>query len=202
MLKELFEGHFYGTFHQLGERVLLLDEKTEKGDFSLLDDKSCRDCHYICEENITSREQLRVSAEQTVNVISIDQVFSYVEEDLGERCDYMFDNHQAIVLVEMTCSSSGYVKDKRQKAKRQLYNTLCVLFTSPLVKEHIEKHVIRYVVFSWKETFAPDLEEDIVERNMADMTIMTDVIYSPDNELKFDFGFKLREIRYPDALVL
>jgi hypothetical protein len=58
------------------------------------------------------------------------------------------------------------------------------------------------VVFSWKETFAPDLKEDIVERNMADMTIMTDVIYSPDNELKFDFGFKLREIRYPDTLVL
>ena len=34
------------------------------------------------------------------------------------------------------------------------------------------------------------------------MTILADAVYSPDNESKFDFGFKLKEIRYPSILSL
>ena len=41
---------------------------------------------------------------------------------------------------------------------------------------------------------------DDIESSMKGMTVLNDVIYSPDNESKFDFGFKLREIRYPDLL--
>ena len=43
---------------------------------------------------------------------------------------------------------------------------------------------------------------DVVIRNMMGMTVMADEVYSPDNESKFDFGFKLKEIRYPHALVM
>lgn len=202
MLKELFEGHFYGTFPLAGDKLLLLDEATGEGDFFLSDTQACRDCHYVCHDDVAQREQLKVHSSHLVYYISIGQVFSYVREDVGETCDYMLENDQATVLVEMTCSTSGYVKDKRQKARRQLYNTLCRLFTSPIIREHIENHDSRCVVFSWKETFPPDCEQDPVERNMSDMTIMTNMVYSPDNELKFEFGFKLREIRYPDVFVL
>lgn len=31
---------------------------------------------------------------------------------------------------------------------------------------------------------------------------MADEVYSPDNESKFGFCFKLKEIRYPHALVM
>ena len=39
MLKELFEGHFYGTFPKVQNRVLNLTEYVQNGTFSLLDPK-------------------------------------------------------------------------------------------------------------------------------------------------------------------
>lgn len=201
MLKELFEGHFYGTFPKSDGKLLQLDERVESGDFSLLDLKACRECHYFCSDVVAEREQLKLHSDIPVSIINIDQVFSFTQEEVGEICDFMLDNNQTVALVEMTCSTSGYVKDKRQKARRQLYNTLCLLFANPIVREHIEKYFSRYVVLSWKETFPKGLAEDVAERNMADMTIMTDFIYSPYNESRFDFDFKLREMRYPDVLI-
>ena len=202
MLKELFEGHFYGTFPKTDDRLLELYERFTKGDFSILDTQACCDCINVCSDDVASREQLKIHSDGSVSIISIEQVFDFVKEEMGERCDYMLESDRAVALVEMTCSTSSNVKDKRQKAKRQLYNTLCKLFSSHVIKLHIEKHASRYVVFSWKETFSSDKEDDIVERNMADMTIMSDVVYSPFNELQFEFGFKLREIRFPDVLCL
>lgn len=202
MLKELFEGHFYGTFPKVPGKTLSLNEVTKEGDFVLLDVDACRDCLYVCTDEVASREQLKVHATQPVGIISIGEVFNFVQEDVGEICDYMMEDGQTSVLIEMTCSTSGYVKDKRQKAKRQLFNTLCLLFANPIVREHLEQHEFRYVLFSWKETFDPILEKDPIESSMTDMTIMADSVYSPNNELKFDFDFKLREVRYPDVFMM
>ena len=201
-MKELFEGHFYGTFPAVSDRLLQLDEKTKDGDFTLLEDNACRDCHYVCSDDVNNREQLKVRSASPANVISIDQVFSFVREEVGDICDYMVESGDVTALIEMTCSTSGYVKDKRQKARGQLYNTLALLHTSPVVREHLEARTSKYVVFSWKETFAPDSEVDSVGQSMMDMTRMSDSVYSPDNESKFDFGYKLKEIRYPDFLII
>lgn len=57
------------------------------------------------------------------------------------------------------------------------------------------------MVFSWKETFPENQEMDSVEASMKGMILMSDEVYSPDNESKFDFEFKMKEIRYPDVLV-
>ena len=202
MLKELFEGHFYGTFPKVQNRVLNLTEYVQNGIFSLLDPKACRDCHFICDSNPENREQMKVESQQPVNIISIDEVFSYVKENLGETCDYMLESNGAIAVVEMTCSTTDYAMEKRQKARRQLYNTLTHLMTNPVVKEHIERQVSHYVVFSWKETFDSNATGDSVGDSMTGMTVMADEVYSPDNESKFDFGFKMKEIRYPYALVI
>lgn len=202
MLKELFESHFYRTFPRVTNRVLNLTERVGSRAFSLLDEKACRDCHYLCNSNPAEREQMRVVSLGPVYVISMDDVFSYVEEDVGERCDYMLEGNDVVAFVEMTCSTSNYVTEKRRKARRQLYNTLTNLMTSPVVKEHIERLADHYVVFSWKETFDSNVGADYVEKNMADMTVMADEVYSPDNESNFDFGFKLKEIRYPFALAV
>lgn len=202
MLKELFEGHFYGTFHAVSDRLLQLDEKTRNGDFTLIDQKACRDCRYVCRGDENNREQLKVRSTSPASIMSIEQVFSFVREEVGDICDYMLESGDVTTLIEMTCSTSGYVKDKRQKARGQLYNTLSLLYTNPVVREHLETRALRYVVFSWKETFVLGDEIDSVERNMMDMTRINDSVYSPDNESKFEFGYKLKEIRYPDFLVL
>lgn len=202
MLKELFEGHFYRIFPAVGERLLQLDEKTKDGDFTLLDDNACRDCRYVCNDDVNNREQLKVWSASPANIISIDQVFSFVREEVGDICDYMVESGDVTALIEMTCSTSGYVKDKRQKAREQLYNTLVLLHNSPVVRKHLEVRTSRYVVFSWKETFAPGAEVDSVEQSMMDMTQMSDSVYSPDNESKFEFGYKFKEIRYPDTFML
>ncbi|MBP5769824.1 MAG: hypothetical protein J6W75_00480 [Bacteroidaceae bacterium] len=202
MLKELFEAHFYGTFSKVDKKVVMLEEKSATGDFSLLDPNACIGCKYVCNEVPEKREQLKVYCTQDVNIISIDQVFSFVRQEVGDICDFMLDAPNTTVLVETTCSTSEHVIGKRQKARGQLYNTLCQLYANPVVRDHIENNNVRYVVFSWKETFPEDREMDNIESSMKGMTVLTDVVYSPDNESKFYFDFKLKEIRYPDMLMV
>lgn len=202
MLKELFEAHFYGTFPKVDDKVLMLEEISAAGDFSLLDPNACIGCKYVCNVVPEEREQLKAYCAQNVNIISIDQVFSFVREEVGEICDYMLDTLNTTVLVEMTCSTSEHVIGKRQKARGQLYNTLYLLYANPAVRGHIENKNVRYVVFSWKETFPEEREMDNIESSMKGMTVLTDIVYSPDNESKFDFDFKLKEIRYPDMLMV
>ena len=202
MLKELFEGHFYRIFPMVSNQVLNLTERVGSGAFSLLDEKACRDCRYLCNSNPSDREQMKVVSLGPVYFISLDDVFRYVKEDVGEVCDYMLEGNDVVAIVEMTCSTSNYITEKRRKSRRQLYNTLTNLMTSPVVKEHIERLADHYVVFSWKETFNSNVDADYVEKNMANMTVMADEVYSPDNESNFDFGFKMKEIRYPFALAV
>lgn len=201
MLKELFEAHFYSTFPKVENKVLMLDERIVTGDVLLIDPNACNGCKFVCSEVPEEREQLKVHAGQSVSIISIDQVFSFVRENVGDICDYMLDTTNTTILVEMTCSTSEHVIGKRQKARGQLYNTLCQLYANPVVRGHIEQNSIRYIVFSWKETFPKVDVMDNIESSMKGMTVLTDVVYSPDNESKFDFGFKLKEVRYPDRLV-
>lgn len=201
MLKELFEAHFYGTFPKVDNKVLMLEERTATGDFSLNDPKACLRCKYVCNEEPEQREQLKVQTNDNVCIISIDQVFSFVREEVGDICDYMIETTNSTIFVEMSCSTTEYVPAKRIKARSQLYNTLEKLFTCPPVRAHIEKKNKHYVVFSWKET--PNIKDkmDNVESNMMDMTLLSDAIYSPYNESKFAFDFKLKEIRYPDPFI-
>ncbi len=202
MLKELFEAHFYGTFPKVDNKVLMLEEISAAGDLSLLDPNACIGCKYVCNNVPEEREQLKAYCAQDVNIISIDQLFSFVREEVGEICDYMLDTLNTTALVEMTCSTSEHVIGKRQKARGQLYNTLRLLYANPIVRGHIENKNVRYVVFSWKETFPEEREMDSIESSMKGMTVLTDIVYSPDNESKFDFDFKLKEIRYPDMLMV
>lgn len=202
MLKELFEGHFYGTFPKVADRILNLTEHVQSGTFSLLDTKACQGCRFICESAPENREQMKVESSFPVCSVSLDEVFSYVKEDVGETSDFLLEGNDTVAVVEMTCSTTDYVTEKRQKARRQLFNTLSLLMTNPMVKQHIDRLKTRIVVFSWKETFESAIAGDPVGESMIGMTVMADVVYSPDNESKFDFDFKLKEIRYPYALLV
>ena len=201
MLKELFESSFYYTFPRKEDTILILDEFTARGDFALVDESACKGCKFVCSDNPKKREQLRVYGDQQVSYVSLDQVFNYVREDVGQISDFLLEGKESTILVEMTCSTTDYVKGKRIKARGQLFNTLSLLYTNPDIRSHMEKKNIRYVVFSWKETIPENKEMDSVETSMKGMILMSDEVYSPDNESNFDFGFKLKEIRYPDVLV-
>lgn len=201
MLKELFEASFYITFPKKEDTVLMLDERIFQGNFGLVDAHACQGCKYVCNDNQEEREQLKVYGDKQVAIVSLDQVFRYVHEDVGEISDYMLEGADSVIVVEMTCSTTDYVEGKRVKARSQLYNTLSLLYTSPDVRNHLENKQARYVVFSWKETFPEEEDMDSIEFSMKGMILMSDETYSPDNESKFDFGFKLKEIRYPDVLI-
>lgn len=201
MLKELFEASFYITFPKKEDKVLMLEERMAQGDFSLVDDKACQGCKYICSNQPEERVQLKAHSDKLVSIVSLDQVFDYVREDVGEISDFFLDGVESAVVIEMTCSTTDYVKGKRVKARGQLYNTLLQLYKSPDVRNHMDNKQTRYVVFSWKETFPENQEMDSVETSMKGMILMSDEVYSPDNESKFDFGFKMKEIRFPDVLI-
>ena len=181
MLKELFEASFYITFPKKEDTVLMLDERIFQGNFGLVDAHACQGCKYICNDKQEEREQLKVHGDKQVSIISLDQVFSYVCEDVGEISDYLLEGTDTAIVVEMSCSTTDYVKGKRVKALSQLYNTLSLLNTSPDVRNHLESKKTRYVVFSWKETF-PDEEMDSIESSMKGMILMSDEFYSPYNE--------------------
>lgn len=200
MLKELFEASFYITFPKKEDTILMLDERTAQGDFGLVDTKACQGCKYVCSDNPNEREQLKAHSDKQVSIVSLDQVFGYVKDNVGEISDFLLDGTESVIVVEMTCSTTDYVKGKRVKARGQLYNTLSLLSMNPDVRNHLENKQSRYVVFSWKETFPENQEMDSVEASMKGMILMSDEVYSPDNESKFDFGFKMKEIRYPDVL--
>ena len=200
MLKELFEASFYITFPKKEDTILMLDERTAQGDFGLVDTKACQGCKYVCSDNPDEREQLKAHSDKQVSIVSLDQVFGYVKDNVGKISDFLLDGTESVIVVEMTCSTTDYVKGKRVKARGQLYNTLSLLSMNPDVRNHLENKQSRYVVFSWKETFPENQEMDSVEASMKGMILMSDEVYSPDNESKFDFGFKMKEIRYPDVL--
>lgn len=202
MLKELFESQFYITYPKAKDKMLMVEERHESGVFSIIDPRACVGCKYVCSDEPKDREQLKVACTESASIVDMEQVFSFVQEDLGEVCDYMLEATDSSVLVEMSCSTPEYVMSKRPKARGQLHNTLEKLFTCPPIRKHIENKANRFVVFSWKETVTSNVEMDDVERSMRDMTILADAVYSPDNESKFDFGFKLKEIRYPSVLIL
>jgi len=202
MLKELFEGSFYVSFERKSGVSLNLREITHTGDFTLLDQEACRGCFYVCCDNDNEREQLKVHTDNQAYIIKIADIFSYVKGGFGEISDYMIDTTESTAVVEMTCSTTDYVKDKRAKARRQLYNTLLCFQACSIVKQHIEQRTSRYAIFSWRETMPKIDETDSIEVNMRNMMLLTDEVYSPDNESNFDFGFKLKEIRYPHALIL
>lgn len=202
MLKELLEGHFYGTFPKVTNRVLNITEHVQNGSFSLLDKEACRNCHFICNSDPEKREQMKVKSTFPVHYICLDDVFCFVKEDIGETCDYLLECNDTVAVVEMTCSTTEYVTGKRQKARHQLLNTISLLMTSPTVKIHIERLKNHVAVFSWRETFDKEITDDPVGKNMEDMMAMSDEVYSPENESKFDFDFKLKEIRYPYPFVV
>lgn len=201
MLKELFEAHFYyKAFKKRANCLLFIKEESLSKEFSLIDRQACIGCRFICDENPENRSQLIVFSNHTVNLVNVNQIFSYIDEEVGDICDFLLDDSSSASLIELTCTSNNYIESKRQKARIQLYNTIRLFYSIPDVKAHFLKEKSRYVIFSWKETFVESASSDEIERSMLGMTKMANEVYSPENESDFDFDFKLREIKYPDVL--
>lgn len=201
MLKELFESSFYITFPKKSGCVLNIDEQKIDHDFSLCDKKACSQCRNVCNTQPNKREQLLVKTSKQVWYVSIDQVVSYINESVGETCDFMIDDGSRVALIEMTCSTIDYAGSKRKTARRQLKNTLCILMANPDIKQHIDSEYIKEVIFSWKETVNSSQNPDMIEKSFLDMLSMDNEIYSADNVSSFESGFSWREIKYDDKLI-
>lgn len=198
MIKELFESSFFHKKPIVDAPNINFIEYPCKGQFSLCDKLACSGCKHVCSQNIKDRKQLLVYSREVVYVMKLDQLFKVIKS-AGENCDYMIDDSFVMALIEMTCTSSEYIESKRQKAISQLYSTLQTMCENYDVRRHIEREKARFVIFSWKDT-SRDESYDAVEESMILMTEMSDEVYSIDNVSNFDFGFKFKEIRYPDTL--
>ncbi len=201
MLKELFESSFYKTYPPKEDTLVNINERTHSGLFSLYDPLACHSC-VICLMSPTSKENIKIATASEIHEISMSEVVSYIKEATSQNCDYILDDGvDTFTLLEMTCSQPIYVENsKRNTAIRQLYNTLVCLFTNPNIKQHIENHSNKYVIFSWKNTLNTIDRSDPVEQGFLAFTDFSDETYSPDNYRKFDFDFKYKEIRYPHIL--
>lgn len=201
MLKELFESSFYITYpHKQNTRVSI-NERIHTGTFSLHDSLSCNSCPTCIADPLT-KENIKISTFSPIHEVSMSEITGLVKEEISENCDYILDDGtNTFALLEMTCSQPKYVDGgKRNKAMRQLYETLVCLFTNSNIRQHIERYKNKYAVFSWKNTLDLVDRNDKVEQGFLAFTDFSDEIYSPDNYRKFDFDFKYKEIRYPHIL--
>ena len=200
MLKELFESAFYLTHPRKAGTLLMLHETLHHGSFSMCDPLACADCEH-CRTNPGERKNIKVHSSSDVHVLGLSQVFALMTSDSDKNCDYLIESCGVPCLLEMTCSRQQYVeKSKRSHAMSQLYSTLCVLFEVPDIRAHMERAPKRYAVFSWKNKDLLEDDADVVERGFLPFTRFADETYSIDNEQNFDFGFRFKEVRYPDTL--
>lgn len=198
MLKELFESSFYITYPHDENVLPNVVETVYVGSFALVDSSACVGCRDICHPDPLQRQQLRLLASTDVCAVRMDDVLKYVNDNLGEHCDYILDNGHKFCLVEMTCANDVHVGSKRLKSRSQLFNSISTLRACYAIREHIEAAEQCYVIFSWRKTVVGD-DDDPVEKTMQKMIEVSDEIYSPDNESNFDNTFKYKEIRYPDV---
>lgn len=200
MLKELFESAFYLTHPRKPGTLLMLNETVHQGTFSMCDPVACADCDH-CRANPDERKNINIHSSEDVNVLGLSQVYALMASDPGDNCDYMLESCGVPCMLEMTCSQQQYVeKSKRSHAMSQLYSTLCVLFEVPDIRAHMERAAKRYAIFSWKNTDLLEDDTDGVERGFLPFTRFAEETYSIDNEQRFDFGFRFKEVRYPDTL--
>lgn len=201
MLKELIESSLYITYPPKAERNINIDEATHLGDFTMCDPQACKHCT-VCIRDAASRKNLHIITAADVHSISVDKVMSHTQEDVGESCDYLLADDDTVVLTEMTCAQSTYVAgNKREKARRQLLNTLEVFYTNSNIRSFCAQRQRRYIIFSWKDTGAKADSTDLSEQNFLPFTGLCDETYSPDNiQHVADFDFFFKEIRYPDPL--
>lgn len=200
MLKELFETSFYHRYPPKQGLTLNLQERVFNGIGSLVDEKACHGCVDKCNANPVQREQFTFYSEKIVYVLNINEILEFIEDDLGENCDYIMDNGEKFCLIEMTCATKKYVVNKRDKCRSQFWNTITLLRNCYDIRQHIDLEE-KYVIFSWRETFADLDESDPIEFGMKQMTKMADEVYSPNNESNFDNSFKYKEIRYPHRYI-
>lgn len=202
MLKELFESSFYITYPQRPDIRVLINERIHRsGTFSLYDSLSCKTCEK-CIADPSARENIKITTSSPIHEISMSEVIGFVKEEISDNCDCILDDGtNTFTLLEMTCSQPKYIEgSKRNKALRQLYETLVSLFANSNIRKHIEGYKNKYAVFSWKNTLNAVDRNDTVEQGFLAFTDFSDEIYSPDNYRKFDFDFKYKEIRYPHIL--
>lgn len=202
MLKELFESTFYITHPSKNGALVNIQEYSSIGEIHLCDSAACRNC-LVCISHPEYRRNINIFSNTSVNYISVEQVFSYVSEDLGDSCDYLLADSNRASLLEMTCSESKYVdneRGKRMKARGQLLNTLIHLFENKNVRDFLSNKSSKYVIFSWKDSSPVKDTTDDVENNFRSFANITDEVYSIDNVQKFDFDFLFKEVRYPDVL--
>lgn len=199
MLKELFESSFFLVYPIKGNTTPCLLQSEKKGSFSLIDETACASCRPCCNKD-GQREQLCLFSNDSVNILKLNQVFGLLQ-DSYDNCDFVLDDHQVFMLLEMKCCQAKYYESLRCKARNQLYHTIYLLKNVPVINKHIFNSKKKYVIFSWKMTSDNDNNNgDMVSVNMSDMTSFVDETYSINNESYFDNGFYYKEVRYPDIL--
>lgn len=202
MLKEQIEKSFYITYPKRSNCLVNITEECKQGVFKLCDEVACKRC-ILCVSDVSQRENIRVSSQNAVYIIWMNQVISYVKESVGKCCDAVISDPNKILFLEMTCSNEKHVNSqygKRRAAIGQLLNTICIFNANCDLNDYIKNRERRYAVFSWKDTSQFREEADLAEKGFIAFTDFSDEVYSRDNFRTLDNGFIFKEIRYPDVL--
>ena len=207
MLKEVFEKDFYRSYPKRENTVVNVVENVYSAQFSLSDPKSCESGKgtSACKLYDTcDHVNLWVHSDEPVHVVSMDNVLEYLKNPLPHNADYVLCSKEKIRVVEMTCMEELYVETgsktyshgKRAHAQSQCEKLLLMLHSCGPIRIFVEHHAQKEAIFSWRRTDEPV----VLENSMAYFDTMQREVERTISTLPMSFGFRFRELRYPEIL--
>lgn len=174
-----------------------------QGDFTLSDQKACKQCPNKDCENDQPNVVLNIGV-QTSRVIEIDyDVFIsqlFPQDNKPTNCDYILTSDNAIALCELTCSRekalTPLVKSggKRVRAHSQLIETKRMLYEVQSIRDYIDSHCARKVLL-----FGYRLKAKLTQSELAQLTpFLTAPGMSPSWGSEIDDGFLLTQCEFPN----
>lgn len=178
-----------------------------QGDFTLSDQKACKQCPNKDCENDQPNVVLNIGV-QTSRVIEIDyDVFIsqlFPQDNKPTNCDYILTSDNAIALCELTCSRekalTPLVKSggKRVRAHSQLIETKRMLYEVQSIRDYIDSHCARKVLL-----FGYRLKAKLTQSELAQLTpFLTAPGMSPSWGSEIDDGFLLTQCEFPNEFTI
>lgn len=217
MMKDLLELYF-GQHYQSTKQVLA-EIEVKSGLFSFADPKACRDCKEFTPGHEADCDKVVVkidSQEHDIECIQLEQFIDNFHNlkamPSEKKCDLLLVNENKIVLCDMTCSKAKYIDPsmmqdgtentgKRNKVRKQIKNSIALLYNVPEIASEINKKSERIALFAYrvKEEVVKDDFDRKMMSGIRSFGIKQEKLSQEPMYSDMENGFVFTEVRYPDT---
>lgn len=211
-MKRLLEQYFAQSYKST--KIITVEERIEKGDFSTTDDKSCNDCNKYFSESCGEKEVSLHKSDKEIHIIRFEDIFQKFSniKDIsqGGCCDLLMYSDEKIAVTDMTCSRPQYLEQyevcgkqkpgKRAYAYKQMEDSIRKLRHCDEINRKIDSYSHRIAIFSVrKKVFALESVPSDVAKQMNGFSKMSDQIQHINIRTDMGNGFHFIVQEYPNV---